>query len=184
LALSIIKDLGLRPIELTWLKVRDVDSENGIVTVTSAKHCVGRTLKLKNSALAMLKTYLTSKNLGLNDRLFPIKSCSLSEHYRIVRNRLSQKLQDPSMKTIRLYDFRHFRASMEYHRTKDLLYVKKLLGHKDLRTTLRYIQLIESENDEFHSATAKTIDEAKALIEQGFEYVTEIDGIKLFRKRK
>ncbi len=184
LALSIIKDLGLRPIELTWLKVRDVDSENEIVTVTSAKHCVGRTLKLKNSTLAMLRTYLTSKNLGLNDRLFPIKSCSLSEHYRIVRNRLSQKLQDPSMKTIRLYDFRHFRASMEYHRTKDLLYVKKLLGHKDLRTTLRYIQLIESENDEFHSATAKTIDEAKALIEQGFEYVTEIDGTKLLRKRK
>jgi len=26
--------------------------------------------------------------------------------------------------------------------------------------------------------------EAKALIEQGFEYVTEIDDIKLFRKRK
>jgi hypothetical protein len=24
----------------------------------------------------------------------------------------------------------------------------------------------------------------KVLIEQGFEYVTEIDGIKLFRKRK
>jgi hypothetical protein len=26
--------------------------------------------------------------------------------------------------------------------------------------------------------------EAEVLIEQGFEYVTEIDGIKLFRKRK
>jgi hypothetical protein len=50
---------------------------------------------------------------------------------------------------------------------------------------LIYTQLVGSDEDnEFHSATAKTIDEAKALIEQGFEYVTEIDGTKLFRKRK
>jgi hypothetical protein len=28
------------------------------------------------------------------------------------------------------------------------------------------------------------LDKAKKLIEQGFEYVTEIDSIKLFRKRK
>ncbi|MCW4002043.1 MAG: hypothetical protein NWE97_02500 [Candidatus Bathyarchaeota archaeon] len=43
LALSIIKDLGLRPIELTWLKLRDTDLDSGAVTITSAKHCVGRT---------------------------------------------------------------------------------------------------------------------------------------------
>ncbi|MEM3733292.1 MAG: hypothetical protein QXK81_07310 [Candidatus Bathyarchaeia archaeon] len=32
--------------------------------------------------------------------------------------------------------------------------------------------------------TASTIEEAKSLIEQGFEYITEMDGIKLFRKPK
>jgi site-specific recombinase XerD len=73
---------------------------------------------------------------------------------------------------------------MEYHKTKDLLHVKQLLGHKDLRTTLRYTQLIDFGTEEFHSATAKTVEEAAKLIEQGFDYVTEIDGIKLFRKRK
>jgi integrase len=66
-----------------------------------------------------------------------------------------------SLKSIRLYDFRHFKATMEYHRTKDMLHVKRLLGHKDLRTTLRYTQLIEIEGDEYHLATAKTIQEAK-----------------------
>jgi len=43
---------------------------------------------------------------------------------------------------------------------------------------------MEFENDEYHSATAKTIEEAKQLIETGFEYVTEMEDIKLFRKRK
>jgi integrase len=184
LILSIIKDLGLRPIEVTWLKVKDIDLDSGMVTVTSAKYCVGRTLKLKSNTLAMLKTYIALKKLNLNDRLFPIKSSSISESYRLVRNRVADKLNDPTFKTIRLYDFRHFKATMEYHRTRDLLYVKNMLGHKDLRSTLRYVQLISFPSDEFYCATAKDVNEAKQLIEQGFEYVTEIDGVKLFRKRK
>jgi predicted RNase H-like HicB family nuclease len=60
----------------------------------------------------------------------------------------------------------------------------KQLGHKKLETTLIYTQLVNFPNDEYVSATATTIDEAKQLIEQGFEYVTEIDGVRLFRKRK
>jgi hypothetical protein len=41
-----------------------------------------------------------------------------------------------------------------------------------------------SYSEEYYSATAKTIEEAKKLIESGFEYVAEMDSIKLFRKRK
>jgi hypothetical protein len=45
---------------------------------------------------------------------------------------------------------------------------------------------IFKENDEYVCKTAKTIaiEEAAQLIEAGFEYVTEINNIKLFRKRK
>jgi hypothetical protein len=50
---------------------------------------------------------------------------------------------------------------------------------------LIYTQLVKFENEEeFHSATAKTLEEAKQLIEAGFEYVTDMEGIKLFKKRK
>jgi hypothetical protein len=43
---------------------------------------------------------------------------------------------------------------------------------------------LTSNSEDYTCSIAKTVDEARALIEQGFEYVTEIDGIKLFRKRK
>jgi integrase len=184
LILSMMKDLGTRPIELNWLKLKDIDMETGIVTITSAKHCVGRTLRIKGQTLVMLKAHVLRKNLSQNDRLFPVDSGSISEGYRRLRNRLADNLSDMSLKTIRLYDFRHFKATMEYHRTKDLLHVKRLLGHKDLRTTLRYTQPIETEGDDFYSATAKTVEEAAKLIEQGFDYVCDIDAVKLFRKRK
>jgi integrase len=58
LFLSMSKDLGTRPIELTWLKVKDINLKNGTVTLTSAKHCNGRTLKLKTKTLDMLKQHI------------------------------------------------------------------------------------------------------------------------------
>ncbi len=73
---------------------------------------------------------------------------------------------------------------MEYHRTKDILYVVKLLGHKNIKNTLIYTQLIDFGDDEYVCKTARTIEEAKQLIETGFEYICEMDGVKLFRKRK
>ena len=184
LILSMSKDMGTRPIELTWLKVSDINLQNGVTHITGAKHTVGRVGKLKPNTLEMLKQYILKKHLNANNRLFQCKSKNISEQHRRLRNRLAEKLQDPTFKTIRLYDFRHFKATMEYHKTRDLLHIKTLLGHKDLRTTLRYTQLLDLPNDEYHCKTATTIQEASSLIENGFEYVTEIDGYKLFRKRK
>ena len=185
LFLTMSKDLGTRPIELTWLKIKDIDLENGVVNITSAKYCVGRTLKLKTNTLEMLKAYINKKDLNLNDRIFPTKSQNISENYRVLRNRLAKKLKDPTLRTIRLYDLRHWKATMEYHRTKDILHVKALLGHKDLRTTLRYTQLLDTlDNDQYHCKTAINVKEVANLIEAGFQYVTDVDGTKLFRKRK
>jgi hypothetical protein len=40
------------------------------------------------------------------------------------------------------------------------------------------------EGGEYHSAVAKSVEEARKLVEEGFEYVCEKDDIMLFRKRK
>jgi len=185
LILSMSKELGTRPIELTWLKINDINLQNGVVNITGAKHTVGRIGRLKTNTKEMLKKYIIKKQLNANDRLFPTKSETISQNYRQLRNKLAKKLQDPTFKTIRLYDFRHYFASMLYHKTKDLLYVKAMLGHKSIKTTLLYTQLIEAlANDEYHCKTASNIKEATDLIENGFEYVLERDGIQLFRKRK
>jgi hypothetical protein len=46
------------------------------------------------------------------------------------------------------------------------------------------MHLVNFESDEWTSNVAKTVEEACKLVEAGFEYVTEIDGTKIFRKRK
>jgi hypothetical protein len=74
--------------------------------------------------------------------------------------------------------------TMEYHRTRDILRVMKLLGHRSIDNTLVYTQLVEFENDDYRSAVANNVDEAKRLIEAGFEYVCSHNETMLFRRRK
>ena len=56
---------------------------------------------------------------------------------------------------------------MEYHRTKDILFIKQLLGHTNINAALIYTHLIDVRSDEYHVRVAKTIDEAKELLEVG-----------------
>ena len=35
------RDLGERPIELTWTKVQDIDLTTGLTTITDVKHTIG-----------------------------------------------------------------------------------------------------------------------------------------------
>ena len=105
--------------------------------------------------------------------------------YMKLRKRLSHKLQNPRLLEISFHTFRHWKATMEYYKTKDILHVRQLLGHKNINNTLKYTQLVTFETDEWHSSTAKTTEEAQKLVEAGFEYVcTTPQETMLFRKRK
>jgi hypothetical protein len=101
-----------------------------------------------------------------------------------MKNNLSIELNNPRLKEIAFRTFRHWKATMEYAKTKDILYVKWLLRHKKIENTLIYTHLIHFEADQYICKVAKTLEEASALIESSYEYVTEMDGVKLFRKRK
>jgi hypothetical protein len=43
-----------------------------------------------------------------------------------------------------------------------------LLGHKNIESILVNTQLISFESDEYHSAVANAVEEARKLLEQGF----------------
>jgi len=73
---------------------------------------------------------------------------------------------------------------MEYHRAKDILYVKQLLGHRNINSTLLYIQLVNFESDEFHVRVEKTLKEACEPAKAGFGYFTEMEDVEIFQKRK
>jgi integrase len=100
------------------------------------------------------------------------------------RKRIASKLGNPRILQIHFHTLRHWRATMEYHKTRDLLHVMQFLGHRNIKTTMRYTQLIAFGDDDYVCKIADNVDQAKQLIESGFDYVTDIDEHKLFRKRK
>jgi len=59
-----------------------------------------------------------------------------------------------------------------------------MLGHRNINNTLIYTQLVDFKNDDYIAKVAKTLQEACQLVEAGFEYITEMDGAKIFRKPK
>jgi hypothetical protein len=77
---------------------------------------------------------------------------------------------------------------MLYHKTHDMDYVRRQLGHKSILNTQIYVNmeqaLFVTSSNEYHAKVASTVEEAIELVEVGFEFVTEIDGKKIFRKRK
>ena len=102
-------------------------------------------------------------------------------------NRRTHNLDElnPRLNQITFHTLRRWKATMEYHRTKDILHVKRMLGHRRIDNTLLYTQLADFESDDdFTCRVARTLEEAKQLIEAGFEYICERDGVMLFRKRK
>jgi hypothetical protein len=66
--------------------------------------------------------------------------------------------------------------------------VQQLLGHKNIENTLLYVNLesaiFKTENDNFHVKTATTPKEITELLEVGFEYVCQKNGLVFLRKRK
>ena len=73
---------------------------------------------------------------------------------------------------------------MTYYYTHRLLLVKELLGHKRIENTMKYTHLVKFRDDEFDVEIATNVDEAKELLKAGFDYITERDGIMLFRRPK
>ena len=100
------------------------------------------------------------------------------------RKRLAAKLKNPRIKQITFHTFRHWKATMKYHKTRDIVHVKEVLGHKSLNNTMLYTQLISFNEEEFVASVANTEEEACKLIEAGFAFVCDFNGNKIFKKRK
>jgi integrase len=79
------------------------------------------------------------------------------------RRRAAIKLGNPRLLQITFHTFRHWKATVEYHKTKDILHVMRLLGHKNIKNTLVYTQLIEFKNDEFVCKVAKNSPRSKRV---------------------
>jgi integrase len=182
-SLLALKETGFRIGELWRCKWTDLDEENNTLKCVAEKHGNPRQIKISSRLIAML-----NKLPKTNQYIFGNSNLS-SHRWRFDQQKtaLAEKLQNPRLKQIKFHTLRHFKASQEYAKTRNLIHVKELLGHRNINSTLVYTHLVpfDEEAEAYHHAIAINDKEAGELIDQGFQYVcTTPQNIMMFRKRK
>jgi integrase len=182
--LQTLKETGADPGEAANLEWADVNQEKRTITINHpVKGHKPRIINVSNDWIAQLG--VLRKN---GERIFPSLQRTYMRSFYNLRKRMARRLGNPRLKKIVFTTFRHWKATMHYHKTKDILDVMQLLGHNSLRTTLIYIDIekatFKENNDEFTIRVTDDLQEACKFLEVGFEYVTDMAGKKVFRKRK
>ena len=179
--LQLLKETGCRIGEAQRAEWADLDTESCIFNIRAEKGSNNRQIKLSQKLVSMLNRLPKRSKLIFGGTKTGVFRTSVQN----VRQKQASKLENPRLLKIHLHSFRHWKACHIYWKTKDILFTKAVLGHKSLNSTLRYARLVqwEAESDYLCKFT-KSLDEASSLIEAGWEYITDMDGGKLFRKRK
>jgi len=161
-----------------------IDLNNNILTVNSPeKNSNPRQFKISDRLVSMLNT-LPRKD----DRIFGPQTnlANFRTNFTRRRKQLAHTLGNPRINKVTFHTFRHWYASMLFHKTKNIIYVQQKLGHRCIENTMVYTQLINFEGDEWHVAHAKNLDEEDKLVQAGFEYIRydEKEDPAIYRKRK
>lgn len=159
--------------------------KNSITLNAPEKGSNPRMWRVSTKLIAMLNALPRDSERVFRDG--PINSMKTT--FTRARKRLSRKLQNPRLLRISFHTFRHWKATMLYHKTKDTYYVKQFLGHKSLKSTEIYINIENAlyeagADDAFTVKVAEKPQEVKSLLEVGFEYVCQKDTLIFLRKRK
>jgi integrase len=181
--LQFLKETASRIGEATQLEWTQLDLERKIVYIKAEKGSNSRNLPISTKLIAMLNNIPK-----INNKVFQYNRHALTNTLWELRRRTAKKLNNPRLNKIHFHTFRHWKATMEYHATKDIIHVQHMLGHRSIENTMIYINLDQAlfleQNNEWTVKVSHNIQESTQLLESGFEYVTDQEGLKLYRKRK
>jgi integrase len=112
----------MRAGEAHQLRWTDLDLVNSTIRVTPEKNSNPRIFPLSQKLAAMLEAL--PRTYG--NRVFSKPNMPLDHHrdgFNQQRKRLAHKLKNPGIAEITFKTLRHWKGTMEYHRTKDILHV-------------------------------------------------------------
>ena len=127
---------GLRVSEVVGLRVKDIHSERMVINIKGAKGKKDRTVVLSNAILNLLREYY--RLYHPKDWLFEgqygesYSARSLQQIFHRAKNQ-ANITQD-----VTFHSLRHSYATHLHERGTDIKLIQELLGHNDIKTTLRY----------------------------------------------
>jgi site-specific recombinase XerD len=137
MAFETIYAYGLRRSELLNLKLQDIDTRRGIISIINGKGKKDRSLPISKRWLEKVKPYYRTYRPGvyLIEGQCPGKSISAGSLQKVFERALKEsKITRPYT----IHCLRHSFATHLLENGTDLRYIQELLGHKSSRTTEIY----------------------------------------------
>jgi site-specific recombinase XerD len=131
---------GLRVSEITGLELKDVDEDRRLLFIQKAKGKKDRVVSLSPVMLVMLREYQS----GYKPEKYLFEGQYKGTAYS---SRSLQQIMEAAKnkagitKTGSIHMLRHSFATHLLDKGTDVVFIQKLLGHNDLKTTLRYLHV-------------------------------------------
>ncbi|MBK7108866.1 MAG: tyrosine-type recombinase/integrase [Bacteroidetes bacterium] len=143
LILQFAYGMGLRVSEIVNLKIADIDSVNMQVLIESGKGKKDRMVNLPKSLLKELRNYYKAYRPetylfeGQYGNQYTARSAQLVFKSAMKKARIRKK--------VGIHGLRHSYATHLLEAGTDIVFIQKLLGHKDIKTTLGYTHISQKQ---------------------------------------
>lgn len=140
--ISTIYGLGLRISEVIVLEISDIDSTRMIVTIKNSKGNRDRIVMLPKTLLITLRDYF--KEYKPKKYLFEGQRGGMYNSSSIRKFFTKAKINAEITKPATIHTLRHSFATHLFENGTDIRLIQKLLGHKNIKTTLIYTHISKS----------------------------------------
>ena len=143
--ITLFLNCGLRLSELVSIDIKNINFDKKIINVIG-KGNKERVVYLNKTALKSIKQYLSSKKISNNDPLFINNKNKRITKFNVEKIcKKAFKLAGLEEYGYTVHSLRHTSATYLYKETKDILIVKKFLGHSSLQSTEIYTHINNEE---------------------------------------
>jgi integrase len=183
--LQCLKETFSDPGEVLRIKWIDVNFKNKTISIRyPVKNHLTGTFQVSNRLLSMIDA-LPRKA----ERVFPVPYSNILRRFVTLRKRTAEIHQNPRLLKVDFTAFRTWAGTMiAYHTNGNVLTVQKLLRHRQIKNTMRYIGKIQFKSDDFETTSATTVEDILKLGKEGWvEYsVAKINNTEYhcFKKPK
>ena len=151
-------ETGVRARELWAVKPQDIpENENKVriarqyislnnFRVTKGKD--NRFVPLSDGLKRELKAWLDMGNNRANETVFVGKTGRPVLHDRFIQWKFKNDLKESGLRKIRFHDLRHTALTMMVLKNVNIWIIQKIAGHKDIKTTMRYVHILGKDIDQ------------------------------------
>ncbi len=138
---EILLQTGMRISELANLKITDIDKATNQITIRAYESHPERQTPINQPAREALDRYLAVRPKSPNNNVFITKTGN-AFLIRNIRSNLDRYFHIAGIENAKVNDLRHTFIAQQLTSGSPLVYISKLVGHKRLSTTEKYLEFI------------------------------------------